>query len=58
VCETRRLAKQAAKRAIQARGEKVTDYKLVEIAIMAETMVTPALIEQAKANVARWFGIR
>jgi hypothetical protein len=46
--ETKRLARQLVKDGIRAGGDKFTDYLVKDITRMAEALITPALIEQAR----------
>ena len=50
--ETRRLALEATK-AIRDRGERVTHYSHAKLRVMADEMIGPWLVVQARANIAR-----
>lgn len=50
---TERLARQLVKDGIRARGERVTNYLCREITAMAQALITPELIAQAKARIER-----
>jgi hypothetical protein len=50
---TERLARQLVIDGIRARGEKITHYRAVEISAMAEELITPKLIAQARARLER-----
>jgi hypothetical protein len=48
VFTTKRLARQLVIDGIRARGEKLCHYRAVEVTRMADALITPALIEQAR----------
>jgi hypothetical protein len=51
-CEVRRLALDAVKAGIRARGDKVHVYSRASLQAMANELIGPWLIEQVKAQVA------
>jgi hypothetical protein len=53
VFTTKRLARQLVIDGIRARGEKITHYRSVDITLMAEELITPELIAQARARLER-----
>lgn len=50
--EVRRLALNATKAAIRARGDKVQLYTAAQLKVMADAMIAPWLVAQAKARIA------
>lgn len=55
-CEVRRLALNATKAAIRARGDKLQLYSKAQLVTMANEMIGPWLIAQAKAGIAERTG--
>ena len=51
-CEVRRLAPDAVKAGIRARGDKLQLYSDAQLAVMAYELIGPWLIEQVKAQIA------
>ena len=49
-CEVRRLALNAVKAGIRARGDKVQLYSHASLQAMANELITPFLIEQVRAS--------
>ena len=50
--EVRRMAMAATKTAIRARGDKLQLYTAAQLKVMADAMIGPWLVEQAKARIA------
>jgi hypothetical protein len=48
---TERLARQLVIDGIRARGEKITHYRVAEVKQMAQELITPELIAQARARI-------
>jgi hypothetical protein len=51
-CEVRRLALNAVKAGIRARGDKLSLYSRAQLTVMANELITPFLIEQVRARIA------
>ena len=51
-CEVRRLALQATKAAIRARGDRVQLYTKAQLVAQANAMIGPWLVAEAKAKIA------
>jgi hypothetical protein len=51
-CEVRRLALNAVKAGIRARGDKLQLYSHAQLTVMANELIGPWLIEQVKAQIA------
>jgi hypothetical protein len=55
-CEVRRLALDAVKAGIKARGDKLRLYTRAQLSAMANELISPFLIEQVRAQIAERTG--
>jgi hypothetical protein len=52
MAEVRRWAREAVKTEIRARGDKITNYRYVEISAMADEMISAQLVQDARDRIA------